>query len=203
MKKLVFIIFLFLFNISNTYAQEEVVFSSCVDGDTFKIKMSDTIYTVRMLAVDTPESVHPTKKIEFYGKEASDFTCDKLKNAKKIELEYDLNSDEKDKYDRLLAWVFVDDYLLQEMLVSNGYAEVAYLYDDYKYTPLLEDKQEVAKVYKLGIWNEEEKEKWNSSDKDEKITIKEILLIIFLGIIAYFYKMLSKKIKKIKKKINI
>ena len=121
------------------YAKEEVTFSKCVDGDTIKVKVKNKEATVRMLAVDTPESVHPKKKVEYYGKEASDYTCNLITNAKKIELEYDSNSDKYDKYERLLAWVFVDDYLLQDKLVRNGYAEVAYLYDNYKYTDLLKD----------------------------------------------------------------
>lgn len=48
-----------------------------------------------MLAIDTPESVHPTKGVEYYGEEASNYTCNLVTNAKKIELEYDKNSDKK------------------------------------------------------------------------------------------------------------
>ena len=66
-------------------SKEEVIFSKCVDGDTVKIELNGEVKTVRMLAVDTPESVHPTKGIEYYGKDASDFTCNTFKNAKKIE----------------------------------------------------------------------------------------------------------------------
>ena len=75
------------------YAKEEVTFSKCVDGDTIKVKVKNKEATVRMLAVDTPESVHPKKIVEYYGKEASDYTCNLITNAKKIELEYDTNSD--------------------------------------------------------------------------------------------------------------
>lgn len=203
MKKIIFIIFLFALNICNCYCKEEVKFYSCVDGDTFKIKKEDEILTVRMLAIDTPESVHPKKKLEYYGKEASDFTCNKLKNAKKIEIESDDNSDLKDKYNRLLSYVYVDDYLLQEMLVSEGYAEVAYLYGDYKYAPLLKDKQSVAVALKKGIWDEEKKSKWESNENDEKIGLKEIILLILLLVVAYFYKLFNKKIKKLKKQIKI
>lgn len=166
-KKLVIITCLFLLNINLVYAKDTVMFSSCVDGDTIKVTLEGEVRTVRLLAVDTPESVHPTKGVEYYGKEASEYTCNLVTNAKKIELEYDDNSAKEDKYNRLLAWVFVDDELLQELLVENGYAKVAYLYGDYKYTTKLESIQELASAKNIGIWNEEEKEKYNSTATSE------------------------------------
>jgi len=166
MKKIIFLIVIFLsLNINvNASSKEEVEFSKCVDGDTIKVLLNEKERTVRMLAVDTPESVHPTKGVEYYGKEASDFTCNIVTNAKKIELEYDDNSDKEDKYDRLLAWIFVDDELLQDKLIQGGYAEVAYLYGDYKYTSLLQDHQAVVETKDIGIWNMEEREKYNTNN---------------------------------------
>ena len=198
-RKLIFVFIIFILPIANVYANEEVTFSKCVDGDTFKVILNEEEYTVRMLAVDTPETVHPTKGVEYYGKEASNYTCDKLTNAKKIELEYDANSDKNDKYDRLLAWVFVDDELLQELLVENGYAKVAYLYDDYKYTNLLEEKQELASAKNIGIWNTEAANNYDGEVMDTTIEKKDgeetndytkfdivtvailLLIIIFIG----------------------
>ena len=124
----------------------DVVLEKCVDGDTAKFKTSDgSITTYRFLAVDTPEVSHPTKGVEPYGKEASEFVCETLTNATKIVLELDENADLVDEYNRGLAWVFVDDELLQEKLVSRGFAEVAYLYDNYKYSNLLKEKEKEAK----------------------------------------------------------
>lgn len=171
MKKLNKMIFIFLMFLSlniNVYAKEKVEFSKCVDGDTIKVILEGKERTVRMLAVDTPESVHPTKGVEYYGKEASNFTCETVTNAKKIELEYDEDSEKEDKYNRLLAWVFVDNELLQDKLIQGGYAEVAYLYGDYKYTSLLQDHQAVVETKKIGIWNEEEREKYNTNNKIEE-----------------------------------
>ena len=159
-KKLVFLILFLLFS-NNVYAKEEVKFFKCVDGDTIKVLIRNNEKTVRLLAVDTPESVHPKKSIEYYGKEASEYTCNTITNAKKIELEYDSNSDKEDKYGRLLAWVFVDDYLLQDLLIQNSYAEVAYLYGDYKYTSLLQDHQSIAETKNEGIWNSSAREEYN------------------------------------------
>lgn len=165
--KFLFLIIIFFGVNVEVYANEkkEVFFSKCVDGDTIKIELNGKVKTVRMLAVDTPESVHPTKGVEYYGKEASNFTCETFTNAKKIEIEYDDNSEKEDKYGRLLVWLFVDGSLFQDMLIQGGYAEVAYLYGDYKYTSLLQDHQAVVETKKNGIWNEVEREKYNSENE--------------------------------------
>lgn len=173
MKKLIIFFSLFIIGINNIYAKEVVEFSDCVDGDTIKVLLDGKEYTARLLAVDTPESVHPQKEVEYYGKEASDYTCNKIKKAKKIEIEYDDNSDKMDKYDRLLVWVFTDGILLQKDLIENGYAKVAYLYDDYKYTSELESIQELVSAKNIGIWNEEAKNKYNSENNITEDIIDE------------------------------
>lgn len=206
MKKLVVGIITFLLFINVSYALDEVKLSKCVDGDTIKVKIDNKEYTVRMLAIDTPESVHPEKKVEYYGKEASEYTCNIVSNAKKIELEYDSGSDKTDKYDRLLAWVIVDGELLQDKLVSLGYAKVAYLYGDYKYTSLLEEHQELASAKNLGIWNQQEKDKFdnnsNSTDNnDNNYSTQDIVMIVILLLVITFVG--DKTIKrKAKKKLN-
>lgn len=201
MKKAILFTFLLFININFVYAKEEVKFSKCVDGDTIKVIKDNEEKTVRMLAIDTPESVHPKKEVEYYGKEASEYTCNLVTNAKKIELEYDNNSDETDKYNRVLAWVFVDDYLLEDLLVKDGYAEVAYLYGDYKYTSLLKDHQAVAESKKIGIWNEEEKYKWNN-DSEIESTSDNIFVIIGLILLGALITFLEKKYKKYIRKVK-
>ena len=206
MKKLVVGIITFLLFINVSYALDEVKLSKCVDGDTIKVKIDNKEYTVRMLAIDTPESVHPDKKVEYYGKEASEYTCNIVSNAKKIELEYDSGSDKTDKYDRLLAWVIVDGELLQDKLVSLGYAKVAYLYGDYKYTSLLEEQQELASAKNLGIWNQQEKDKFdnnsnNTDNNDNNYSTQDIVMIVILLLVITFVG--DKTIKrKAKKKLN-
>ncbi len=188
-----------------------VKFSEGVDGDTAKFDMNGEIIKVRFLAVDTPESVHPTKEVQAYGVEASDFTKEKLKNAKTIELEFDNNSDKTDKYGRYLAWIWVDGELLQDLLVKEGLAKVAYLYADYKYTSLLQESEKVAKEAKIGIWKDEasneysEKEDFvdieevenNSIQPNEKPKdtnyIKEISLTLVLIVIAVIVKFIKRK----------
>lgn len=213
-KKIVLILSIFFIGINNTYAKEKVEFSECVDGDTIKVLLDGKKKTIRMLAVDTPESVHPTKEVEYYGKEASNYTCERVKNAKKLEIEYDNDSDKTDKYDRLLVWVFVDDILLQKELIDNGYAKVAYLYGDYKYTKKLQDAQELASAKNIGIWNEDEKNKYNSTSKQiekssenkttnsineiEKYETKDLIIMGILLLIILFVgdKTIKNKAKK-------
>ena len=195
MKIIIFLI-LSLISVNPVNAKEKVIFNSCVDGDTFHVTIDNEKQTIRMIAIDTPETVHPQKGEEPYGKQASEYTCNKVKNAKKIEIEYDENSDKTDKYGRIIAWVFVDDILLQKELIENGYAKVGYLYDDYKYTHILEESQELASINNIGIWSEttEKKEKTDSQ--------KEIIIIVMLVIIILFSsnKKITKKAKiKLKK----
>lgn len=189
-KKIIIFLITIITGINIVYAKETVKFSKCVDGDTIKVIKDEKEYTVRMLAIDTPESVHPTKGVEYYGKEASEYTCNKVTNAKKIELEYDENSDKTDKYDRLLAWIFVDGTLLQKELIEKGYAKIAYLYDDYKYTKELESAQEQASIKNIGVWNEELKNKYdNESEKistKDNYSTKEIIIIGILLLIIIF-----------------
>ena len=155
-------------NVQNTETKKiEVKYSDSVDGDTAKFELNGEIITVRFLGIDTPETVHPTKGEEPYGKEASNFTKEKLKNAKKIEIEYDENSAKLDKYERHLAWIWVDDVLLEEELVKNGFAQTYMLQDNYKYAGRLQESEEIAKKEKKGIWSNEETTTQENKDIEE------------------------------------
>ena len=185
-KKLVFFLIIFFLFSGKLFASNKLTVSlnKCVDGDTAYFNNGDEIIKTRFLAINTPES---TTKKEAYGKEASNYTCTRLKEAKKIVLEYDDNSDKLDKYNRHLVWVFVDNSLLQEELVSNGLAEIKYLYGDYKYTNKLKVKEENAKKQKLNIWSD------YKEDKTETY-------IIILGVIVIIISLCTKKGRKTIKK---
>lgn len=181
MKKILFILTLFFTFTINTYAKKlEVTLDKCVDGDTAWFNLDNERIKTRFLAINTPES---TNKIEAYGKEASNYTCNMLTNAKKIEIEYDNNSDKFDKYDRHLVWVFVDDTLLQEKLLEEGLAEIKYIYGDYKYLDELKKVESTAKKNKVGMW---------SDSKDDC----NIYLIIIGAIIIILVFIFSKKGRK-------
>lgn len=208
MKKVVMIFLFFCLFITNVYAERvSVKFEECVDGDTIKVILDDKKTTVRFLAIDTPETVHPTKGEQPFGKEASNYTCDKVKNAKKLEIEYDEGSTKTDKYNRALGWVFIDDTLLQKDLVSLGYAKVAYLYGDYKYTEDLKKEESIAKSKKLGVWSLEEEITTKKIEKTtKKVTESETedsIINELLKDIRKIFKNLFKNIfNKIKKSIS-
>ncbi len=180
------------FNIIDTFEGEEterieVKYYDNVDGDTAKFDLDGEVITVRFLGINTPETVSTTVGEEPYGKEASNYTKQKLENATKIELEYDSNSQEKDKYDRVLAWIWVDDSLLQEELVNNGLAENYMLQNNYRYANILQLAEEKAKSNQIGIWSEVKVES-NSNDEryksNQQINWKVCVVILFIFIIG-------------------
>ena len=199
MKKIVLTLSIFLLFLSSVSAKETVKYVACIDGDTFKVFIDNEIKTIRLLAVDTPETAKSDKEADYYADEASEYTCKRIKQAKKIVLEYDPNSDKHDKYDRVLAWVFLDGDLLQSDLVENGYAKVAYLYNDYKYTDMLIKKQELASAKNIGVWNSNAKTKYENKETtkinelDEKYSNIEVIIITILLLI--FVIISKKKIK--------
>ena len=199
MKKIyILIISLFIIPL-NVYAKkEEVKFSKCIDGDTITVIINKEERKVRFLAVDAPE----IDTNEAYSNEAKEFTCNILTNAKKIYLEYDKNSDKEDKYERILAWVWADDILVQKELIKDGYAKIAYLYGDYKYTSELSKFESIAKENKTNIWGDYKEEiKPTPTKKKKKLDIYldrlnksyEILVIVIAGILALITLYLKRK----------
>lgn len=168
-KSLIFFLILPIIVFANT--KEKVKFIKCVDGDTAKFERNNKVFTLRFLAVNTPETKSPKKGVEFYGKEASNYTCNRLEKAKNIEIEYDNKSDRNDRYGRNLGWVFLDGELLQKDLVENGYAKVEYLYGKYKYVEELKELETKAKKAKKGLWQKES----SSSTTSKKSKNKNIL----------------------------
>ncbi|WP_440604594.1 thermonuclease family protein [Bacillus sp. GB_SG_008] len=121
-----------------------------IDGDTIKIKLDDKEETVRMILVDTPETKHPSKPVQPFGPEASDFTKKEL-SGKQIGLE--LDAQERDKYGRLLAYVWLDDQLFNGTLLEKGYARVAVFPPNTKYVDQFRKIQDAARNSKTGIWS--------------------------------------------------
>ena len=109
-----------------------------VDGDTFVIKQNGEKVKVRMIGIDTPESVAPEEYLEKSekenteaGKTASEFTKSLIENQT-VYLEFDVQTE--DKYGRLLAYVYLEDgRMLQDILLSEGYAELMTIQPNVKY----------------------------------------------------------------------
>lgn len=121
-----------------------------IDGDTIKVMIDGKEETVRFLLVDTPETKHPQKGTQPFGPEAANFTSSMLK-GKIIEMEKDIT--ERDKYGRLLMYVYVDGKSVQEELLRKGLARVAVYPPDVKYVDRYKQIQEEARKQGIGIWS--------------------------------------------------
>lgn len=104
---------------------------SVVDGDTFKVHLDNTVQIVRLIGVDTPETVHPTKGVQPGGPEASRFLKDLLQPGTMVYLTFDTNR--TDYYKRLLAYVWIYEnqwVLVNYLIIANHYGS---LYTKYKF----------------------------------------------------------------------
>lgn len=111
-----------------------------VDGDTFKL---DTGERIRLIGVDTPEYQPWKGRIDFYGKEASEFSK-KYLSRKKVFLESDIQ--EKDKYNRTLAYVYLENgEFVNKVLVDEGYARAKYYPPNNRYRQILKTAEQTAK----------------------------------------------------------
>ena len=121
-----------------------------VDGDTVEISPAvGGINDVRLIGIDTPETVDPGEEIEPYGPESSDFAAEEL-TGQSVGLEF--GAERTDQYDRLLAYVYVGEEMFNEVLVEEGYAQ-AYPYEpDTEYEDRFAAAQEASKASGLGIW---------------------------------------------------
>jgi micrococcal nuclease len=187
MKKIVILLLLLFPYTIFANAKDNVSFYKCVDGDTARFILNKKEIKVRLIGIDAPESVKPNEKAEPYGKKASNYTCNKLKRAKKIVLEYEPKTEKKDKYGRVLAYVFVDDKLLEESIVKNGYAKVKYIKSDYKYYDKLNKAELTAINNKKGIYQDGE-EKTEDLEKGLAKYIKKYCKKILSNILREIFK---------------
>ncbi|UNK17537.1 thermonuclease family protein [Paenibacillus sp. N3/727] len=126
-----------------------------VDGDTISVKYEGKTEKVRFLLIDTPETSHPRLGVQPFGPEAKAFTKEIVEKAEKLELEFDIGPN-RDKYSRLLAYVYADGQMVQELLLEQGLARVAYIYQpNVRYVDKFNDLQTISRNKSLGIWSVE------------------------------------------------
>ena len=124
-----------------------------VDGDTVNvIDDSGQELKLRLLLIDTPETVHPNKPVEPYGKEASARLTELLNAADQLYIEYD-SGDKTDHYDRHLVYLYADDVSVHEVLLKEGLARVGYIYEQQRYLSEFRAAEQYAKDRGLGIWS--------------------------------------------------
>lgn len=105
---------------NRTSIAEQAKVSSVVDGDTFKIKLGRKTEPVRIIGIDTPETVDPRKPVQCFGKEAS-AKMRSLIAGKTVTLERNPTED-RDKYKRLLRYVSLDGQDIGAKMIQDGYA---------------------------------------------------------------------------------
>lgn len=120
-----------------------------VDGDTIEVSIDGQVHSVRYIGIDTPETVHPERPVEWIGPEAA------AKNAELVAdqivtLEKDVS--ETDQYGRLLRYVYVGDTMVNAELVRLGYAQVSTFPPDVKHQALFLTLEAEARDAARGLW---------------------------------------------------
>jgi micrococcal nuclease len=120
-----------------------------IDGDTVEVRYQNEVLDVRLIGVDSPETVAPGEPVACYGPAASHFTTESL-SGKDVRLEFDV--EQLDRYGRTLAYVWVGDVLFNEELVLRGFAQVSTFPPDVKYVDRFIAAQRVARKKDRGLW---------------------------------------------------
>ncbi len=122
-----------------------------IDGDTLILNYLDKTETVRLIGVDTPETVDPRKPIQCFGSEASSFVK-KLLEGKQVRIETDTSQGERDRYGRLLVYVFYNGENVNEKIITEGYGQEYTYHIPYKYRAEFKSAETSARTGKRGLW---------------------------------------------------
>ena len=122
-----------------------------IDGDTIHVRVEGKSRTVRLIGVDTPETVHPTRAVQYFGQEASAFTKAALE-GKTVLLQEDRTGDTVDRYGRWLRYVLLDGQNFNARLIRDGYAHAYRRFPFSKRTEFIRLEQQ-ARQRGIGLWN--------------------------------------------------
>jgi micrococcal nuclease len=124
-----------------------------VDGDTVDVRMNGAVERLRLIGINTPESVDPRRPVECFGKEASEHAR-QLLGGQQVLVESDPSQDTRDKYGRLLGYVWLPEgRLFNLQMIVDGYA-YEYTYDNpYKYQATFKHAEAEARAAERGLWS--------------------------------------------------
>lgn len=123
-----------------------------VDGDTIKVNLNGATTTIRLIGMDTPETLDPRKVVQCFGKEAS-AKAKELLSGKMVRLENDSATEELDKYSRPLKYVFLEDgTFYNDKMIRDGYAHEYTYNKPYKYQTQFKEAQKEASTNLRGLW---------------------------------------------------
>jgi micrococcal nuclease len=120
-----------------------------VDGDTIRVDLSGAETPVRLIGIDAPETDGPFTERECYGDESTSFARDTL-HQREVELTFDV--ERTDRFDRTLAYVWVDGSLFNEVIVREGYAMAATFPPNVRYVDRLVAAEREARNDRRGLW---------------------------------------------------
>lgn len=133
-------------------SQDFVSVTRVIDGDTIVVSIDGIEEKVRLIGADTPEVADPRKPVQCFGRESSDFAGSIL-SGKLVQLEADKTQGDRDKYGRLLRYVFLEDgNNFNKMLIEDGYAHEYIYHLPYKYQKEFKQAQKEAEAGKRGLW---------------------------------------------------
>lgn len=126
--------------------------TSIIDGDTIVVDIAGQEHRVRLLGVDTPETVHPARPVECFGPEAAERLSELTPPGSTLRLERDLEL--RDAYGRLLAYLFTEDgTFVNLVLVEEGYAEAMQIPPNTARTGEIADAERQARREGRGLWS--------------------------------------------------
>ena len=136
--------------------KQKVEIVRVVDGDTIIIHLNNHDERLRLIGINAPESVKPNSPIECFGKEASQHMKDLLADKTSLEFVRDSTQEARDRFGRLLGYIFIDDQNIAEQMILDGYA-YEYTYhksNPYEYQSDFKHAEQKARKEKRGLWAE-------------------------------------------------
>jgi endonuclease YncB( thermonuclease family) len=125
-----------------------VYVSRVIDGDTIEVSLQGTM-DIRLIGIDTPETVHPSEPVECFGPAASHYTTQALE-GERVRLEFDV--ERMDRYGRTLAYVWYGGQLFNKVLVKRGLAVITPYPPNVKYVERFTSAQRSARQASQGLW---------------------------------------------------
>lgn len=123
------------------------------DGDTFTVNYNGTETSVRIIGVNTPETVDPRKTVECFGEQASLYLKNKL-FGREVDLERDYTQDNRDKYNRLLRYAYLDGEDVGYDIIYNGYGHEYTYYIPYEKQSKYKEAEKDAELNGRGLWED-------------------------------------------------
>jgi len=119
------------------------------DGDTIRVEVRDDEIPVRLIGIDTPETDGPYTDLECFGEQASRYATEALE-GRGVELEFDV--ERTDRFDRTLAYLWLDGSLFNERILRDGYAVLATFPPNVRYVDRFVAAQRRARDDAAGLW---------------------------------------------------